>query len=54
MENPTPYREQIDLKTSLLICQEIGERLQTSLRPETSGLPQHLQHLMEQLRRADT
>jgi hypothetical protein len=46
--------EGIDRKTSRLICDAVGERLQQSLRPETSGrLSSHLQHLMDELRRRD-
>ena len=37
----------IDRKTSRSICDAVGERLQQSLRPETSGLSSHLQHLMD-------
>jgi hypothetical protein len=43
----------IDRKTSRSICDAVGERLQQSLRPETSGLSSHLQHLMDELRRRD-
>ena len=45
--------EEIDRKTSRSICDAVGERLQRSLRPETSGLSSHLQHLMDELRRRD-
>jgi hypothetical protein len=31
----------------------IGERLQQSLRPDTSGLSSQLEHLMDELRRRD-
>jgi hypothetical protein len=44
--------EQIDRKTSRSICDAVGERLQQSLRPDTS-LSSHLQHLMDELRRRD-
>ncbi len=43
----------IDRKTSRSICDAVGERLQQSLRPETSGLSYHLQRLMDELRRRD-
>jgi hypothetical protein len=45
--------EGIDRKTSRSICDAVGERLQQSLRPETSGLSSHLQHLIDELRRRD-
>ena len=45
--------EEIDGKTSRSICDAIGERLQQSLRPDTSRLSSHLQHLMDELRRRD-
>jgi hypothetical protein len=43
----------IDGKTSRAICDAIGERLQQNLRPESSRLSSHLQHLMDELRRQD-
>jgi hypothetical protein len=46
--------EEIDGKTSRSICDAIGERLQQSLRPDTSRLSSHLQHLMDELRRRDS
>ena len=45
--------EGIDRKTSRSICDAVGERLRQNLRPETSGLSSHLQHLMDELRRRD-
>ena len=45
--------EGIDRRTSRSICDAVGERLQQSLRPETSALSSHLQHLMDELRRRD-
>ena len=45
--------ETIDRKTSRSICEAVGERLQQSLRPETSRLSPHLQHLMDELRSRD-
>ena len=50
----TDNSEQIDRKTSLSICNAIGEQLQQSLRPDTSRLSSHLQHLMDELRRRDS
>jgi hypothetical protein len=50
----TDNSEQIDRKTSRSICEAVGERLQESLRPESSaGLTSHLQHLMDELRERD-
>jgi hypothetical protein len=46
--------EQIDHRTSRSICDAIGERLQQNLRPDTSRLSSHLQHLMDELRRRDS
>jgi hypothetical protein len=45
--------EAIDRTTSRSICDAVGERLQQSLRPETTGLAPHLQHLMDEMRRRD-
>ena len=45
--------EQIDHRTSRSICDAVGERLQQSMRPETT-LPTHLEHLMEEFRRLDS
>ena len=45
--------QQIDHSTCRSICDAVGERLQRDLRPETSPLSPHLQHLMEELRRQD-
>ncbi|HKU09169.1 MAG TPA: hypothetical protein VJR30_24135 [Bradyrhizobium sp.] len=45
--------EPLDHKTSRAICDAIGERLQQSMRPEASGLSEHLQHLLDELRRRD-
>ena len=42
----------IDHKTARSICDAIGERLQQSMRPE-SGPSDHLQHLLNELRRRD-
>jgi hypothetical protein len=45
--------EQIDRATSRSICRGVGERLQQDIRPETSELPTHLQHLIDELQRQD-
>jgi len=45
--------ETIDRKTSRSIIEAVGERLQQNLRPETSRLSPHLQHLLDELRRRD-
>ncbi|SDS34456.1 hypothetical protein SAMN05444158_1767 [Bradyrhizobium canariense] len=45
--------EQIDQVTCRSIRDAIGERLQQSLRPDTSGLSSHLERLMDELRRHD-
>jgi hypothetical protein len=49
----TDHREQIDHKTIRSICDAVGERLQQSLRPDASGLPFHLERLMDELRKRD-
>jgi len=46
-------RELIDHKTSRSICDAVGERLQQSLRPDSSRLSSHLQHLLDELHRRD-
>jgi hypothetical protein len=45
--------EPMDRKTTRLICDAVGERLQQSLRPEPLRLSSHLEHLMDELRRRD-
>ena len=45
--------EPIDRKTSRSICNAVGERLQQSLEPEPSPLSDHLQFLMDELRKRD-
>jgi hypothetical protein len=45
---------QIDGKTSRSICDAVGERLRQDLRPVSSGLSSHLQHLMDELRKRDS
>jgi hypothetical protein len=49
----TDNGERIDRKTSRSICEAVGERLQQDLRPVSSRLSPHLQHLMDELRRRD-
>jgi hypothetical protein len=49
----TDNSEEIDRKTSRSICDAVGERLQKDLRPVSSGLSSHLQHLMDELRKRD-
>jgi hypothetical protein len=50
---PTSTTETIDGKTSRSICDAVGERLQQSIRPDFSRLPENLRHLMDALRRQD-
>jgi hypothetical protein len=50
----TDESEQIDHKTSRSICNAIGERLQQNLRPDSSRLSPHLQHLMDELHKRDS
>ncbi|MGY3453004.1 hypothetical protein [Bradyrhizobium sp. USDA 4353] len=47
------YCEALDRKTSRSICEAVGERLQRSLPPEQSSLPESLASLMNELRRRD-
>ncbi len=49
----TETSESIDHKTSRSICDAVGERLQQSLRPDSSRLSSHLQHLMDELQKRD-
>jgi hypothetical protein len=49
----TDSTETIDYRTSRSICDAVGERLQQSLRPESSSLSPRLQQLMDELRRRD-
>jgi hypothetical protein len=49
----TDISEPIDRKTSRSICDAVGERLQTYLRPDSSRLSSHLEHLMDELRKRD-
>jgi hypothetical protein len=52
--HPTDDTDQIDGKTSRSICNAVGERLQQSMRPDFSRLPERLRHLMDELRHRDT
>lgn len=45
--------EPIDGKTSRSICDAVGERLQQSLRPDFSNLPDYLHRLITDLRDRD-
>jgi hypothetical protein len=49
----TDSGELIDRKTSRSICDAVGERLQQTLRPDSSRLSSYLQHLMDELRKRD-
>jgi hypothetical protein len=53
MDRINESSEQIDRATSLSICRGVGARLRQDLRPETSELPSHLRHLMDELQRQD-
>jgi hypothetical protein len=44
--------EEIDHRTARSICDAVGERLQQSMRPDTSLTP-HLQQLVNELFRRD-
>jgi hypothetical protein len=46
--------EPIDRATSTTICKAIGDRLRQNLVPERSGLPPHLQLLLDELRLQDS
>jgi hypothetical protein len=55
MANRTAHNsEEIDGKTSRSICDAIGERLQQSLRPETSRPSSQLEHLLDELRQQES
>jgi hypothetical protein len=45
--------EPIDAATSTMICKAIGDRLRQNLAAEVSGLPPHLEHLLDQLQLQD-
>ncbi|HZR89423.1 MAG TPA: hypothetical protein VFB02_21670 [Bradyrhizobium sp.] len=51
--HPTDTTDLIDGRTSRSICNAVGERLQQSIRPDFSRLPDQLRHLMDALRRQD-
>lgn len=51
--NATNGDELIEGKTSRSICNAVADRLQQSLRPDFSRLPDRLRHLMDALRRQD-
>ncbi len=51
--HPTDSSETIDGKISRSICDAVGKRLQQSIRPDFSHLPDHLRQLMEALHRQD-
>jgi hypothetical protein len=46
--------ETIDGRTSRSICDAVGQRLQQSVQPDSSPLPDRLRFLMDALRRQDT
>ncbi len=45
--------ETIDGRTSRSICDAVGRRLQQSVQPDFSPLPDHLRSRMDALRRQD-
>ena len=45
--------EQIDRKSSRVICRAIGDRLRQDLGVELSPLPTHLQSLLEEMSRRE-
>jgi hypothetical protein len=47
-------REPIDGKTCRSICDAVGERLQRDLRLDSSGPSQHLQSLLDELKKRET
>ncbi len=51
--HPANSIDMIDGKTSRSICNAVGERLQRSMRPDFSRLPDELRHLLDALRRQD-
>lgn len=53
MSRITDASAQIDRATSRMICDAVGERLQQTVRPESSRLSSRLQSLMDELRRRD-
>jgi hypothetical protein len=54
MENQsTDPIEPIDRKTSRSICQAVGDRLQQTLRPDSTRLSSYLAQLLDELRKRD-
>jgi hypothetical protein len=51
---PANSTDTIDGKTSRSICNAVGEKLQQSIRPDFSRLPEQLRDLMDALRRQDS
>ena len=47
------FADPIDRKTSRSICDAVGERLQKSLPVEDSTMSDHLEQLMDELRKRD-
>lgn len=45
--------EPIDRQTSRSICRAVGERLQQTLRPDSTRHSSYLQHLIDELRKRD-
>jgi hypothetical protein len=50
----TDHTEQLDHKTSRLICDGIGQRLRQALHPDSLPPSSHLEHLMDELRKRDS
>lgn len=54
MQNRMIYSSaHLDRMTSASVRSAIGERLRQNLRPEKSGLPSHLQALLDEMERQD-
>jgi hypothetical protein len=45
--------ESLDHKSSRSICEAVGERLQQTLRPDSTRISSYLQHLIDELRKRD-
>jgi len=45
--------EPLDHKSSRSICEAVGERLQQTLRPDSTRISSYLQHLVDELRKRD-
>lgn len=45
--------EPLDHKSTRSICEAVGERLQQTLRPDSTRISSHLQHLVDELRKRD-